>query len=159
MNAVAGSKIQLKMIDDIQCPGCIHGTDPDTCSAYEFASEGGFFVCKNWRPSTFFGGIGRVAIGLPRGFNRTGMVEFAEKPFVYIRLYEKPEDMQSYDRFNIPVWAMEKDGYLYVRCYSPRSNWLFVDVVKDGKLEHAAFKDGDYTHKAINVGEFYEETD
>jgi hypothetical protein len=147
--SVVGSRIQLHMIDEIQCPGCIHGTDPETCSAYEFMNDGGFFACKNWRPSTFFGGVGRVAIGLPKGFNRTGMVEFSDKSFVYIRLYEKPEDMQSYDRFNIPVWAMEKDGYLYVRCYSPRSNWLFVDVVKDGKMEHASMK----------VGEFYEEID
>ncbi len=97
------------------------------------------------------GGVGRLAIGLPRGFNRTGSVEFGDKPFVYIRLYESPDMMPEYDRFNIPVWAMEQDGYLYVRCYCPRSNWLFVDVVKDGKLEHAP--------GAVNVGEFYDQID
>lgn len=146
-----GDKIQLAMVDEFQCPGCIHGTDPETCSQFELHKEEGFFVCKNWRPSTFMGGVGRIALGLPRGFNRTGMVEFSDKPFVYMRLYEKPEDMPSYDKFNIAVWAMEKDGYLYVRCYSPRSNWLFVDVVKNGKLEHAP--------GAINVDEFFDEID
>jgi len=28
----------------------------------------------------------------------------------YFRLYEKPEVMPEYNRFNIPVWVMEKDG-------------------------------------------------
>lgn len=148
--------ISLQMVDSILCPGCINGTDPETCSKFELLDERigekpHFFACKNWRPSTFMGGVGRIAIGLPRGFNRTGMVEFGEKPFTYIRLYEKPEDMPDYDKFNVPVWAMEHEGFLYVRCYSPRNNWLFVDVVKDGKLEHAP--------GAINVGEFYDQID
>lgn len=142
--------IELQMIDDIMCPGCIHGTDHKTCPQFELDDDG-FFNCRNWHPSTFLGNVGRLAIGLPRGFCRTGMVEFGEKPFTYIRLYAKPEDMQTYDKFNVPVWALEKDGYLYVRCYSPRCNWLFVDVVKDGKLEHAP--------GAINVGEFYDQID
>jgi len=148
-------KIQLKMIEDIQCPGCIHGTNPETCKSFEFHNERDFFVCKNWRPSTFMGGVGRLALGLPRGFCRTGMVEFGDTQFTYIRLHETSS--VEYDKFNIPVWAMEKDGYLYVRCYSPRCNWLFVDVVKDGKLEQASFKDGDYEHKAVDVGKFYDQ--
>src|SRR6266446_1987397 len=90
---IAGNKIQLKMIDDFQCPGCIHGTDPETCSQYELFNEAGCFYCENWHPATFIGGIGRIALGLPRGFCRTGMVEFDNEPFAYVRLYEKPEDM------------------------------------------------------------------
>ena len=144
------NKLKLQMIDKFQCPGCIHGTDPEECPKFELIDDG-CFHCKNWRPSTFLGGIGRSAIGLPRGFCRTGEVEFIDKPFTYIRLYEKPEDLNGYDKFNVAVWAMEHEGYLFVRCYSPRNNWLFVDVVKDGKLEHAP--------GAINVGEFYNEID
>lgn len=148
--------IELQMIDEFQCPGCIHGHGTETCPKFELKDErnGGkphFFACKNWRPSTFMGGVGRLCLGLPKGFTRTGMVEFGDKSFDYIRLYEKPEDLSSYDKFNIPVWAIVVKGYLYVRCYSPRNNWLFVDVVKGGKLEHAP--------GAINVGEFYEEID
>lgn len=156
---IKGSKIQLQMIDDFQCPGCIHGTDPEECPKYELFDERKHFHCKNWRPSTFMGGIGRICLGLPKGFTRTGMVEFGDKPFTYLRLYESPEHRPEYDRFNIPVWAMEKDGYLYVRCFCPRSNWIFVDVIKDGKMEIASFKDGPYEHKAINVGDFYDEID
>jgi hypothetical protein len=144
-------KIQLEMINDFMCPGCIHGVNTSDCSKFEGFSEYGFNICKNWCPSTFMGWVGRIALGLPKGFCRTGMVEFHDKPFVYMRLYEKPEDLPGYDKFNVPVWAMEKENFLFVRCYSPRNNWLFVDVIKDGKLEHAP--------GAINAGEFYEEMD
>lgn len=159
-----GSKIQLEMVKEFQCPGCINGSDPETCPKYELGvdDKGGnpyFFACKNWRPSTFMGGVGRLCLGLPKGFLRTGMVEFHDKPFTYLRLYENPTTMPEYDRFNIPVWAMEKDGHLFVRCFSPRNCWIFVDVIKDGKLEHASYKEGELTYKAINVGEFYDEID
>jgi len=59
--------------------------------------------------------------------------------------------MPTYDKFNVPIWAMEMDGYLYVRCYLLRNNWLFVDVVKGGKLEHAP--------GAIDAGMFYNDMD
>lgn len=157
------SKLQLEMIDNFQCPGCIHGTDTSDCEQYKlFEDSNGsakMFHCKNWRPSTFFSNVGRIALGLPKGFTRTGMVEFGDKPFTYLRLYENPETATKYDRFNIPVWAMEREGYLFVRCYCPRNNWLFVDVIKDGKLEQASFKDGNFEHKAIDVGQFFDEID
>ena len=158
---IMGNKIQLKMIDEFQCPGCIHGTDPETCSQYKLIvtndANHTWFACENWRPSTFMGGVGRICLGLKKGFNRTGRLDF-EKVYPYLRLFEV-ENRPEYNRFNIPVWAIEKDGYLYVRCFSPRSCWVFVDVIKDGKIEMAAFKDGPYEHKAINVGEFYNEID
>lgn len=163
MIEVKGNKIQLVMVKEFQCPGCINGTDPKTCPKYELFEDYNenpkLFHCKNWRPSTFMGGVGRLCLGLPKGFLRTGMVEFHDKPFTYLRLYETPENRPEYDRFNIPVWAMEKDGYLYVRCFSPRNCWIFVDVIKDGKIEMASFKNGKYEHQAINVGEFFDEID
>jgi len=159
-----GNKIQLEMVEEFQCPGCINGHGPETCKSYKLKEDylGGnprYFQCENWRPSTFMSGVGRLCLGLPKGFLRTGSVEFGEKTPNYLWLYENPENRPQYNRFNIPVWAMEKDGYLYVRCFCPRSCWVFVDVIKDGKVEMASFKDGAYEHKAINVGEFYDEID
>lgn len=159
-----GNKVQLTMIREFQCPGCSCGTYCDEgCKAYELdeSYEGEkphFFRCKGWHPGTFMGGVGRIALGLPKGFTRVGAVDL-EIMKHYLRLYESPEKRPEYDRFNIPVWAMEKDGYLLVRCYSPRSNWFYVDVIKDGKIEHASFKDGEFEHKAIDVGKFYDEID
>lgn len=144
------NKVQLEMIEDVQCPGCINGSDTK-CGAFKPHESNGCFHCLQWRPSTFLGGVGRLCLGLPKGFTRTGMVEFGDAKFSYIRMYEKPEDMPGYDKFNVAVWAMEKDGRLYVRCYSPRNNWLFVDVVKGGTLANAP--------GAINIAEFYDDMD
>jgi hypothetical protein len=144
------NKIQLEMIENFQCPGCILGGNTQ-CGSFDMLDDSGMVHCKKWRPSTFLGRVGRIVLGLPKGFTRTGSVEFGDKPFTYIRLYESPEKMMKYDKFNVAVWAMEQDGYLFVRCYSPRNNWLFVDVIKDGKMEHVP--------GAVNVGDFYDEID
>lgn len=163
---IQGNKIQLEMVDEFQCPGCIHGTDPQECPQYKLnvtqdTAKSGinhtWFACENWRPSTFMGGVGRICLGLEKGFNRSGRMDF-EKVYPYLRLFET-DNRPDYDRFNVPVWAMEKNGYLYVRCFCPRNCWVFVDVIKDGKIEMASFKDGPHEHKAINVSEFYDEID
>jgi len=76
------SKTQLEMIKEFQCPGCSCGVYPDTCKAFKFYDNGCFY-CEGWHPSTFQGGVGWIA---PRGFCRTGMVDFGGKPFTYVRL-------------------------------------------------------------------------
>lgn len=149
-NRIELNVIQIEMVEDKQCPGCIRGSNTK-CGSFEMHKDEEFFTCKNWRPSTFMSGVGRIVLGMPRGFNRTGCVEFGDKPFVYMRLYESPEKMMNYNKFNVAVWAMEHDGYLYVRCYSPRANHLYVDVIKGGKMENVP--------GAVNVGEFYNEID
>lgn len=156
--------IELQMVNEFQCPGCIHGTDPETCPKFELSDDrlGGkplYFACKNWRPSTFMSGVGRICLGLEKGFNRTGRIEFGDNPFSYLRLFDNPENGPDYNKFNIPVWAMEKNGYLYVRCFCPRTCWIFVDVIKNGKMENASFKDGNISYQAINAGEFFDEMD
>lgn len=166
---VQGNKIQLAMIREFQCPGCACGTYPDDgCPAYkleeDYAGEKPYtFHCGGWHPGTRQGGVGRIALGLPKGFTRIGAVDL-EIMKHYIRLYENPENRAEYNRFNIPVWAMEHradngENYLLVRVYSPRNSWHYIDVIKDGKMEMASFKDGPYEHKAINVGDFYDEID
>ena len=100
-------------------------------------------------------GIKRIALGLPTGFNRDG--------FEYIRLYTKMPP-SFWNHLNVPIWALEKDGYLFVKTYSPRINKVYVEVIKDGKISDMTFdrtatlgesrlKD----FKPINVGEFIEE--
>ena len=139
-------KTPLKLIEEFQCPGCIHGINPKTCQKFELNKD--VLSCANHHPSTFASGIGRIALGLPKGFNRIGQLEFLPNT-CYIRLYEK--EPPKYDKFNIPVWAMEQDGFLFVRCYCPRINATFVDVIQGGKLKDAP--------GAINVGEFWGEID
>jgi hypothetical protein len=57
----------------------------------------------------------------------------------------------DWDNLNVPIWALEKDGYLFVRTYMPRINDSFVDVVEEGLLGLCP--------TAIDVSKFYDEID
>ncbi|KKK53446.1 hypothetical protein LCGC14_3094730, partial [marine sediment metagenome] len=50
-----------------------------------------------------------------------------------LRLYPAP-CKPDYDFFNIAVWTMEEDGFLFVRSFSPRVDITFIDVFEGGKL-------------------------
>lgn len=139
----------LKMIDEFQCPGCLHGINTSDCSQFKLMSDPS--GCTNHRPATFMSGAGKLALGLPKGFNRCGPIDFSLPGVTFIRLYEKIEDHHGWDKFNIAVWAMEKDGYLFVRTYLPRTNRTYVDVIKGGTLDKCP--------GAINVGEFSDDID
>ena len=109
-------------------------------------TEVGGYRCEKHHPATMMLGFGKLALGLPKGFHRLGKCGFD------MRLFEKPEDAKDlWDHLNVPVWAMEKDGYLFVRTYAPRVNETWVDVVKEGTLG--------LVPKAINVGEFFDDID
>lgn len=69
-----------------------------------------------------------------------------------MRLYTKDGFKNDiWSRFNVAVWAMERDGFLFVRTYMPRVDVTVVDVIEGGTL--ALVPD------AVNVGEFVDEID
>jgi hypothetical protein len=51
-----------------------------------------------------------------------------------IRLWIAPA-RPDWDHLNVPVWATERDGVLYVRTYCPRINVNYVDVIQYGALD------------------------
>lgn len=147
-----------KLIKEFQCPGCVCGISPTDCERYEYREmEGGSFRCEGHVCGTTMMPGGTIALGLPKGFCKTG---FERDPFdktgktqrgrnkMDLRIWPAGKTPQ-WDRLNVPVWAMERDGFAFVRTFSPRVNLSFVDVIEGGKLP-----DG-----SINVGEFYEEID
>lgn len=77
----------------------------------------------------------RWSIGLPKGFNHVGAGHEEPRDRSYIRLWSKGEKPHFWGLFNVPVWAMVKDGYLFVRTFSPRTNFGFVDVIEGGTLD------------------------
>lgn len=137
-----------KMAEEFQCPGCINGSDTE-CGRYNY--DRNHLKCISHVLGTFFGLNNYFALGLPKGFNKPGRNEDGK---VYlkmaIRLFKKGE-CPDWDKLNIPVWAMEKDGYLFVRTYLPRINYGFVDVIEGGTLK--------LVPNAINVSEFIHEID
>jgi len=105
--------IQLAVIGDIQCPGCTCGTSPvQDCERFEPHTGYGFKCLAHSAGTMMFPG-GYVYLGLPKGFNRVGAfrVKGDDKTSSNIRLWVYP-DCPEWNRWNVPVWAMFRDGYL-----------------------------------------------
>lgn len=153
---------QQVMIEEFQCPGCTLGMDV-TCGSFDFNDAITGCWCIGHSAGTMMPvpdmGIMKFALGMPTGFNRVGTIQTGfedekdrnSRRSTNIRLSVDPSTI-SYDDFNVPVWAMEKDGYLFVRVLSPRINFNYVDVIKGGKLKELC-------PNAIDVSEFVDELD
>jgi hypothetical protein len=143
----------LEMVKEFQCPGCMVGNDPTDCQSYKLQDDGDCFHCSGHYPGTFVGGVGKIILGLPKGFCRVGnhrTMGHEKQNLQYVRLWKEGK-YPSWDKLNIPVWAMEKECFLYVRTYMPRINYPIVDVIQGGKLS--------LCQQALNVGDFIDEID
>jgi len=119
------------MIEEFQCPGCVGGSDT-SCGRYEYNESE--LRCVSHVLGTHIGFGNIVALGLPKGFNKPGHdIEGKAMSKMRIRLYLKG-DSPLWDKLNVPIWAMEKDGFLFVRTYLPRLNVGYVDVLEGGTL-------------------------
>jgi hypothetical protein len=139
-----------EMISEFQCSGCVcGGPTTDDCDVFEIQDEGNFF-CTRHVPGTRVMPLrsGLLCLGLPKGFNRLshqrGNSETA------IRLHQDPP-VSLWDNCNVPVWAMEKDGFLFVRTMAPRIDLCWIDVVEGGTI--------DMVPGALDVGTFIDEID
>lgn len=130
-------KDQLNMIQEFQCPGCgLGGPDPKECSSFLLEEDlwqekVPNFHCKNHSAGTFMGRVGYIYLGLPKGFNKVGCIQ---PQFKLVKrsnnIYLFLEQVPKYNNCNVPVWAMIKDGYLFVRVYMPRINSSIIQVIK-----------------------------
>ena len=141
------------MIKEFICPGCVGGPDSvDECYKPLDGNTYGY-GCNAHVLGTFAFPSGHFALGLPTGFNRPGPNEKRDKTRnnMVIRLWPKGKGPPEWDSFNVPVWAMVRDGFLFVRTYMPRINDAMIDVIEGGTLE--------LVPNAIDVGEFQKEID
>ena len=143
---------QKEMIEKFQCPGCTLGCNTECVTLHK---EGDIsFWCDSHSAGTIIMG-GKIALGLPKGFDKVGALTNSlnyDRRSTNIRLFSSSEKIFEYNFFNVPVWAMEKDGYLFIRTYCPRINISFVDVIKGGKREEIC-------PDAQNVADFLDDID
>lgn len=140
----------IKMIEEFQCPGCVGGGSVD-CDSFVFESDGNY--CEAHVLGTLIGGVGNFALGLPKGFCRPGFnVDRKPKNKIALRFW-KAGTMPDWDDLNIPVWALEKNGFLFVRTYMPRINIGITDVIEQGKMGIIP------PSHVVNVEHIYEEID
>lgn len=139
-----------QMVKQFQCLGCVTGSDPKSCDAFKLRDLGvgsGKTCGSHVSGTMIFPTVGKFVLGLPKGFCREGDGK------LYVRLFPKGELTPKWDKFNVPVWAMEQEGFLYVRTYSPRVNYTYVDVIEDGTF---ALFNG---REVIDVGGFIDDID
>jgi hypothetical protein len=122
---------QEKMINDFQCPGCVSGISPEECDTYSFQDTGWGFRCSGHCPGTIMSPGGVINLGLPQGFNKVSPPTEYRKTNIRLSLGE----LNSYDHLNIPVWAYDRNGYLFVRVVSPRIDQNYVDIVKGRTID------------------------
>lgn len=138
------------MVQEFQCPGCTNGSNIQ-CGKYNYDRRE--LRCTGHRLGTMLAGVGTFALGLPKGFCRPGFHPDEDKVLtkMNIRLWPDKDKCYSWDNLNVPVWAMEEDGYLFVRTLAPRVNICWVDVIKGGTLSMVP--------NAIDVSKFIDEID
>lgn len=116
-------KKHAKAVKAYQCPGCVLGSFP-TC--YKPSESGEGVGCLKHVPGTLiFPFVGKVFLGMPKGFNRLGGAEGK------LRLHIFPTfgDGWGYGIWNLPVWKyLSPEGHTMVRGLSPRNNFPFIHV-------------------------------
>ena len=154
--------IDKEMVEKFQCSGCAAGSDTG-CGSYKQEDYGEHFTCASHCAGTSMLNGARLVslyLGLPKGFNRIGNCKDKTSIRLYIMM---PTDL--WNHLNVPVWAMEEDGYLFVRTYCPRTDVTFVDVVKGGKISEmplnasAICGESKLVSPPIDVGTFIKEID
>lgn len=137
-----------QLVEQFQCLGCVCGSDI-TCGKYNYNPEER--RCMSHVLKTMLGFGNCIALGIPKGFNKPGWTqEGRSRNKIDVRLFSKGESPE-WDYLNVPVWAMEQDGFLFVRTFAPRINLCWVDVIEGGTLS--------LVPSAINVGEFINKID
>jgi hypothetical protein len=117
--------LMLKAVNEYQCPGCMHGPDAETCERSDVTEKG----CTNQHAGLFGAGIGAIALGLPKGFNRFGPA--GERKVEVWSSYEVLMECHPNLRtiFSLPVWKhLDDHGNTVTRWFSPRTNcgWSLV---------------------------------
>jgi len=114
-----------KAIQIYQCSGCVCGSDT-SCFI-----KGENLECDKHVAGTRIMGIGRLFLGMPKGFNRLGA--FEDLSLQIFGSFDKKE--WKYNEWNIPVWKwLSKDGHTFVRGLCPRTNTPFLHVILEDCL-------------------------
>lgn len=116
-----------KAIKEYQCSGCVGGPFPEC-----YKTEAKYSItCRGHVAGTGVSYIGRIFLGMPKGFNRLGRAEHTE-----LYIHEKMDEEVRFDKFNVPVWKyLDKNGNTLVRGLRPRINDPFVAVILGNHLD------------------------
>lgn len=116
-----------KHVKNYQCIGCVN--DPNS-GCYEQNNEKENIACARHRPSTFMSGVGKLLLGLPKGFCRLGE---CTTPVNIFKSYADIEDLNL--MFNIHCWKhLTEDGHTLIRGFTPRKNEPYLFIILEDCL-------------------------
>ena len=108
-------------IESYQCAGCTNGGNIDCFQPNYYGGVG----CGKHSAGTIVFNLGKMFLGLPKGFCRLGFMTDLI-PHIY-NSFDESEGM--YDMFNIPVWKyLNPQGHTLVRGLMPRLNEPFLHI-------------------------------
>jgi len=110
-------------VKEYQCPGCINGGD---C----FVPAPSGIGCGKHFSGTTGSHIGRIFLGLPKGFNRTDMR--GDTKITIFESAKQQNEQWAYDQFDVPVWYYKKEGVTLIRGFQPRLNLSFIHIILSG---------------------------
>lgn len=127
------------LIDRFQCPGCMLGINTGDCHQYKLGSHS---QCSSHYPGTFLSGAGKIVLGMPRGFNRTGpkldVNAWTPSATAVMRTWKlsgvtlearKFVRGDEWDHLNVPIArAVWRDQHV-VLTWSPRVNHLCLAML------------------------------
>ena len=124
-----------KSIKEYQCSGCVCGSSPeDDC--FDCTDEED--QCSKHCAGTSISNIGRIFLGMPKGFDRLGR-SGSEKNPVKIYIYKSFDELKrvwEYDFLNVPCWKYKNDkGHVFVRGMSPRINEPFLHIILEDCID------------------------
>jgi len=118
-------------VREYQCSGCRCGMD-QSCGSFVGSYDG----CRGHHPGIYMTGF-TLALGLPKGFNRVGMMD--QETTVPVRIFETFDaavDKGEYNKYNVPVWAhVNEHGHTIVRMFQPRLSRSEVHVIMEDCLD------------------------
>lgn len=122
-----------KAVERYQCSGCISGCN---IKCYEPTIPGDGDGCGKHFSGTTIIGIGKVFLGLPKGFNRLGHLHNM-KPLIFKSFNDFTETgWSNYDKFNITVWKhLDEHGNTLVRGMIPRKNETFLHIFLENCID------------------------
>ena len=119
-----------ELVKEYQCPGCVNGPYPE---CYTKAEYGG--GCGAHCLGTSLGLHTPIALGLPRGFCRSGDGK-TKYIFIFDSLEQLKEQFGEYDKFNVPVWKhLDEHSNTLIRMFQPRLNYNVVHIIKGDVMD------------------------
>jgi hypothetical protein len=141
----------IQAIKDLQCSGCVSGSDPRTCDAYQAAQfDDG---CAAHCAGTTMARGGRIHLGMPKGFDKVGALHEGQTDNT--RLFIDRDPSPAWNHLNVPIWYRYDGTYTYVRTFCPRVGVQYIDAfIGDRTADVLAANPS-----AHNVAEFESEID